>query len=62
VKKKPASNSCFLRQFHQFIGYLKQMAAAVSIAAAVKKGVRTHQEGGSRSRLDPLLSWQSVSQ
>jgi len=48
VKKKPALNSYFLQPSHQFIGYRKQMAAAVSIAVAVTEGVRTHQEGGPR--------------
>jgi len=48
IQKMPALKSCFLQPFHQFIGYLKQMAAAVWISIAVKEGVRTHQEGGPR--------------
>jgi hypothetical protein len=48
VQKKLALKSCFLQPFHQFIGYPKQMAAAVWIFIAVTEGVRTHQEGGPR--------------
>jgi len=48
VQKKSALKSCFLLPFHQFIGHLKQMAAAFWISIAVKEGVQTHHEGGPR--------------